>query len=170
MEYSGSLFGVRTGPNLTVLRLVSDSTATRNCSRRKPLNRATSSHVATFAPEGTDHRVGAAVLLEPVEEIESTKQIKYQNGSDMRHFLSCVHTHPLYPQVADDHLGYLLRWASLLNGGMRTLALGALRPIRSLVHRGQRTVGDSGKNSRVYRALWTYAGEAVLRVSEPIVG
>ncbi|CAM9169048.1 unnamed protein product [Ectocarpus fasciculatus] len=67
-------------------------------------------------------------------------------------------------QVGDDQLGYLLRWASLLNGHIRTLALSALRPARDLVPAAlpSDTSGRSGK-SRYYRALWGLAVGVVLR-------
>ncbi|CAM9600860.1 unnamed protein product [Ectocarpus sp. 4 AP-2014] len=67
-------------------------------------------------------------------------------------------------QVGDDQLGYLLRWASLLNGHMRTLALSALRPARDLVPATlpSDSSGRSGK-SRYYRALWRLAVGVVLR-------
>lgn len=69
-------------------------------------------------------------------------------------------------QLADDHLGYLLRWASMLNGHKRTLALLALRPTKSSVHPGPTTPeGKGGDRSRYYGALWRHAVTVVLRVS-----
>lgn len=74
----------------------------------------------------------------------------------------CVFT----PQLGDDHLGYLLRWNSLLNDHTRALALSALRPEQNSIPPDQSS-GGSGRSvkSRYYRALWRHAAEVVLRVS-----
>lgn len=71
-------------------------------------------------------------------------------------------------QISDDHLGYLLRWASLLDGQMRSLAINALRPTKDTVLTGPtRPVsggGGGGDKSRYFRVLWRHAVNAVLRV------
>lgn len=72
------------------------------------------------------------------------------------------------PQLGDDHLGYLLRWTSLLTDHSRALALSALRPDqKSIPPSRSNDVGGGGlgEKSRYYRALWRHAVEVVLRVS-----
>ncbi|CAM9710976.1 unnamed protein product [Pylaiella littoralis] len=67
-------------------------------------------------------------------------------------------------QLGDDHLGYLLRWSSLFDGYMRTLALSALRPTINSIPRSRSSDGSGrSEKSRYYRALWKHAVEVVLR-------
>lgn len=84
-----------------------------------------------------------------------------------------VHVRSCPPKLGDDHLGYLLRWTSLLNDHTRALALSALRPDAKSICIPPRHSGDDGggggglrrERSRYYRALWRHAVEVVLRVS-----
>eukprot|EP00903_Cladosiphon_okamuranus_P005340 g5337.t1 len=69
-------------------------------------------------------------------------------------------------QLGDHHLGYLLRWTSLLTNHTRSLAISALRPdLKSMKPSGSSGVDDGGlcEKSRYYRALWRHAVEVVLR-------